>query len=208
MKSAKFVAAAGAAILTTALHAASIDMNDPRRSVGRQDDVRVDAQLTNDTISPGTPISLTWQIQNFTDSQVAVATRVIDATYDQDSRTITVSIGSEVPPDGTMPAMIVIKPGEKKVFQAAAVTKVAAAASRSRSPRYVQIKVSILRDLSPFLTLIARQTPTSKPQQLSDELFDRWFESTDTIFLNTLPVPWNAQASQNSFDAERRGAGF
>jgi hypothetical protein len=198
MKSAKFVAAAGAAILTTALHAASIDMNDPRRSVGRENDVRVDAQLINDTISPGAPISLTWQIQNFTDSQVAVATRVVDASYDEESRTITVSIGSEVPPDGNMPAMIVIKPGEKRVFQAAAVTRVGAAASRSRNgaPRYVQIKVSILRDLSPFLALIAQQTPTSKPQQLSDELFDRWFESTDTIFLNTLPVQWNAQASQ------------
>ena len=210
MKSLKFVAAVGAAILATTLDAASIDMNDPRRSVGREDDVRVDAQLLTDTVSPGTPIGVTWQIQNFTDSQVAVATRVIDATYDEDSRTITLSIGSEVPQDGNMPAMVVIAPGEKKVFRAAATARVTPSAARGRNaaPRFVQVKVSILRNLAPFLSLLARQTPTARPERLSDELFEQWFESTDTIFLNTLPVQWNAQSASSSVDAERSGTRF
>jgi hypothetical protein len=210
MKSLKFIAAVGATILATTLHAASIDMNDPRRSVGREDDVRVDAQLLTDTVSAGTPIGVTWQIQNFTDSQVAVATRVVDATYDEDSRTITLSIGSEVPQDGNMPAMVVIEPGEKKVFRAAATARVAPAATRSRNgaPRFVQVKVSILRNLAPFLSLLARQSPTARPESLSDELFEQWFESTDTIFLNTLPVQWNAQSTNSSVDVERRGTRF
>lgn len=207
---AKFAVTALATILAASLDAATIDMNDPRRALGREDDVRIDAQLLNDTVTPGAPIGVTWQIQNLTDMPVAVATKVCDASYDPDSRTITVAIGSEVPSDGTMPQMTVIAPGEKKVFRAAATPVISPAASRSErgsAPRYVQVKVSILRRLEPFLTLIKRQSPTAKPEQLSDELFDQWFESTDTIFLNSLPVQWNARA-QRPVDVEQRGIRF
>lgn len=207
---AKFAAAAFAAVaISAAAHAASIDMNDPRRSVGREDDVRIDAQLATDTLAPGAPVGVTWQIQNFTDVAVAVATKVVDASYDEDSRTITLAIGSEVPPDGTLPQMVLVAPGEKKIFRAAATPVLTAAAVRAggATPRFVQVKVSILRDLAPFIALIQAQTPAARPQQLSDELFDRWFESTDTIFLNTLPVQWNGRP-QRVIDVEQRSARF
>lgn len=205
---AKFAAAALAAIaISAAANAASINMNDPLRSVGREDDVRIDAQLVTDMVSPGSPVGVTWQIQNFTEHAIAVATRVVDASYDADSRTITLAIGSEVPQDGNMPAMVLVGPGEKKVFRAAATPSITVAAIRSASPRYVQVKVSILRDLDPFLTLIRAQSPSSKPQQLSDELFELWFESTDTIFLNTLPVQWSGKV-QKAIDVEQRSARF
>lgn len=205
----RLAAAAIATFLTTAAQAASIDMNDPRRSVGRQDDVRIDAQLVTDTVSPGSPVGVTWQIQNFTDTAVAVATRVVDASYDEDSRTITLTIGSEVPQDGNMPAMVLVAPGEKKVFRAAATPAITAAALRTGGgqPRYVQVKVSILRDLEPFIALIRSQVPNAKPQQLSDELFERWFESTETILLNTLPVQWSAKAHK-AIDVEQRSLRF
>ena len=205
----KFAAAAIATLLVTAAHAASIDMNDPRRSVGREDDVRIDAQLITDTVSAGSPVGVTWQIQNFTDAAVAVATRVVAASYDEDSRTITLAIGSEVPQDGNMPAMVLVAPGEKKVFRASATPAMNAATARTLGgvPRYVQVKVSILRDLEPFIALIRSQVPNAKPQQLSDELFERWFESTDTIFLNSLPVQWSAKA-QKVIDVEQRSARF
>jgi hypothetical protein len=187
----------------------AIDMNDPRRALGREDDVRIDAQLVNDNVSPGSPIGVTWQIQNLSAQPVAVAPKVIDASYDQDSRTITLAIGSEVPDDGNMPQMTVIAPGEKKVFRSAATPVISPVArgERSPSPRFVQVKVSILRKLEPFLNLIRRQSPTAKPERLSDELFDQWFESTDTIFLNSLPVQWSARA-QRLIDVEQRGARF
>ena len=137
------------------LHAAAaiadtIDMDDPRRTVGREGDVRIDAQLVQDTVSPGTPIGVAWQIQNFSKSPVAVADKVADATYDQDTRTITLSIGSEVPQDGKMPHVVTVAPGEKKVFRTGATPMLGATATRSpqAGPRYVQVKVSILRDLA------------------------------------------------------------
>lgn len=193
MKSSRVLLAAVAAIAisTTASPAARIDMNDPRRALGREDDVRVDAQLVRDTVSPGSPIGVTYQIQNFTDEPVAIAHRVSDASYDLDSRTITLSIGAEVPVDGNMPEMITIAPGEKKVLTAAAIPSLGAQAIRPAAratPRFVQVKVTILRGLQAFKSLLERQAQTSAPQELPDELFDRWFENSNSIFLNALPV--------------------
>ena len=206
---ANYAAAALAIAISAAADAATINMNDPLRSVGREGDVRIDAQLVTDSVSPGSPVGVTWQIQNFTEKTVAVATRVVSASYDTDSRTITLTIGAEVPQDGNMPAMVLVGPNEKKVFRAAATPTITVAAARAggSGPRYVQVKVSILRELDPFLSLIQAQTPTSKPQLLSDELFELWFESTDTIFLNTLPVQWTGKV-QKAIDVEQRSVRF
>jgi hypothetical protein len=173
---------------------AAIDMNDPRRVVGREDNVRIDAQLVRDTVSPGSPIGITWQIQNFTSEPVAVASKVTSASYDMESRTITLAVGAEVPVDGNMPQMVVIAPGEKKVFRAGATPSYNAAAMRAGGnlPGFVQVKVSILRDITPFAT-----TPYGR--RLTDAQFDEWFEATDTIFLNTVPVSFSPR--RNLFDA-------
>lgn len=186
------------------LHAAaasadSIDMDDPRRTVGREGDVRVDAQLVQDTVSPGAPIGVVYQIENLSKAPVAIADRVAHATYDADARTITVSIGSEVPQDGKMPRIVTIAPGEKKIFRTGATPVLAGSRSPLTEPRYVQVKVSILRDVAPFATAVAAQP-------LSDALFDKWFEANDTIFLNTVPVRFSARHPNNGFAAaDQRG---
>lgn len=169
-------------------------MDDPRRVVGREDDVRIDAQLVQDTVSPGSPVGITWQLQNFTRTPVAVAHKVMAASYDTETRTITLSVGAEVPADGNMPQMVVIAPGEKKVFRAGATPSYNAAAMRAGGalPGYVQVKVSIIRDIMPFAT-----TPFG--QRLTDAQFDQWFEANDTIFLNTVPVSFSPR--RNLFDA-------
>lgn len=173
---------------------AVIDMDDPRRVVGREDNVRIDAQLLHDTVSPGSPIGVTYQIQNLTDAPVAVATKVMSASYDMDSRTITLAVGAEVPVDGNMPQIVVIAPGEKKVFRAGATPTYNAAAMRAGGslPAYVQVKVSILRDVAPFAT-----TPSGR--RLTDAQFDEWFGANDTIFLNTVPVSFSPR--RNLYDA-------
>ena len=206
---ANFVAATIAAVVVSAAaDAATIDMNDPLRAKGREGDVRIDAQLVTDAVSPGAPVGVTWQIQNFTESPVAVATKVVDASYDADSRTITLTIGSEVPEDGNMPQMVLVAPGEKKVFRAAATPAIPPGAARpGGAPRYVQVKVSILRKLEPFLALIHGQAPAARPHRLSDELFEQWFESTDMIYLNSLPVHWSSRTNK-VIDVEQRSARF
>lgn len=192
--------------------APKIDMTDPRRALGREDDVRVDAQLLQETVSPGSPLGVTYQIQNLTKVPVAVAEKVCAASYDSDSRTITLAIGSEVPVDGAMPRLAVIPPGEKKTFTAGATLRLAVAASKSpfsSTPRFVQIKVSLLRDIDPFLELIAAQSKSQNPAPvaLSDAQFESWLESNDTIYLNALPIQFEAKGRGSFRDiADRSGA--
>lgn len=187
-----------------AAQAAGINMENPHRALGREGDIRVDAELVLPVVSPGTPIAVRYQVQNFSGTSVALADRVSDASYDADTRTITVGIGSEVPPDGNLPHIVLISPGEKKVFRAAATPMLNAAAIRrsaASAPRFVQIKVAIIRDVQPFVSLIERQQ--RGPQRFPDELFDAWFESTETILLNSVPVEWKPI---RTLDAEDRSA--
>lgn len=202
----KSLALLASLMLTAAAAAASIDMDDPRRALGREGDVRVDAQLTRDTVTAGAPVAITYQIHNLSGSAVAIAHRQMDATYDEDERTIVFSVGSEVPPDGNMPQMTLIAPGEKKVFTAASTPSLRAAALRATMaivPRFVQVKVAILRDVRPYLELIQSQNGRGK-HRLSDELFEQWFESNETIYLNAIPVRYTAPPPS---DLERRQGG-
>jgi hypothetical protein len=187
-------------LTSVAAQADSIDMDDPRRALGREDDVRVDAQLVSDTVAAGVPIGVTFQIQNLTKVAIAIADKVASASYDSETRTITLVVGSEVPQEN-MPHVIVIAPNEKRILRASATPALNAAAMRAGlggTPRYVQVKVSILRNLTPFQTLIDRQA--QGPQRLSDELFEVWFESNDTILLNSVPVMF--KNGKNGWDAE------
>jgi hypothetical protein len=155
------------------------------------------------------PIGVTYQIQNLSTSSIAVADKVSDASYDEDTRTITIGCGSEVPADGNLPHMVVIQPGEKKVISAAALPMLRADAMRtsfSAVPRFVQVKVAILRDIRPYAALIQQQQQEKRATKvrLSDELFERWFESNDTILLNSVPVRFEAAPPA---DAERHNSG-
>lgn len=191
-------------IYAVAANAAGVDMDEPRRALGREGDVRIDAQLNQDTVSPGAPIGVTWQIENFSSEPVAVAERVADASYDLETRTITVAIGSEIPGE-TLPRLTLIKPGEKKVFRSAATPAMNVRATNSpfdNVPRFVQVKVSILRNVAPFAELIQKQTAVQ--QRMSDEMFDQWLASNDTIYLNTLPVYF--QQRRNAVSAAERSA--
>jgi hypothetical protein len=191
-------------LYAAAASAAGIDMDDPRRALGREGDVRIDAQLLRDTVSPNSTIVVTYQVQNLSTAMLAIADKVADSSYDEETRTITVALGSEVPPDGSLPHMTVVRPGETKVLQStarAAMTAAAMRASMASVPRYVQVKVAVLRDVTPFAPLIDQQQAKGARHRLSDELFDRWIESSDTIFLNAIPVRFTPGEMS---DAERR----
>lgn len=179
------------ALVCGQLQAAKVDMKDERRAVATDEGVRIDAELTNDFVQPHFPVGVTYQIENTTARLIGVAEKVCDATYDKESRTLTVSIGSEIPKDGLMPRVVVVKPGEKRTFKAGV------SFSGPAVPRFVQIRVNILRDAAAFASLVERQL-------LDDKLFDHWIESNQAIDLNVLPVryrpamvPRDADASQH-----------
>ena len=135
MRSSKpFFAAVAATVIGTATAvAAHVDFNDPKRALGREGDVRVDAQLARDTVSPNAPVTVTYQIENLSRATVAVADKIFDITFDPDARTITFSIGAEVPPGPNMPHLAIIKPGEKRVLTGGAILHIATPSIRTPS---------------------------------------------------------------------------
>ena len=183
----------------TAAGAATIDMSDPRRTVALEDGIRIDAQIGSEFVSPRARIHVTYQIQNLSSEPVAIAEKACDASYDSDSRTITISLGMEVP--ASAPALVVISPGQKRVFTGSAPLRAnipELGPSFSNRPRIAQIKVNILRDLRPFSDLLKR------PRPLTDEEFDRWLESNESIFLNPIPVRYRPAETGRIGDASQR----
>lgn len=201
MKSSKrwfpLFAATAALLVAAAAQAARIDMKDPRRALGREDDIRVDCEMTQDTVSRSSPINITYRIQNLTNAPIAVADKMSTVTYDEDSRTITLSVGAEVP-DQTMPHVVVIPPGAKKTLTAGGVFNNIVAGDRGpMTPAYVQVRVNVLRDLTSFGNLIAQSEQSAKVA-IPDSLFDAWIDATDTIFCNTIPIHWTAGSPRNA----------
>jgi hypothetical protein len=199
------VIAATTLCTTTAAYAAGVDMKDPRRALALDDDLRIDAQLADDAIGSGSSVNVTFQIQNNTRKPVAIANKVSDSSYDPESQTVTISIGSEIPNGATMPHLSIVKAGETRTFTTAAMVHVVMPTAQSpfvAYPRYVQVQVNVLRDIAPFNELIARQRDAAQPP-LPDSLFETWVQNNDAIFLNAIPVHWKsgrAPGDQNGAD--------
>jgi hypothetical protein len=207
MRLSPFVTAMFVAAMASAAH---VDMSDPRRALGREDNIRIDAELIQDTISPNSSLSVVYQIQNFTNRTIGVADKVTDVTYDPDTGTVTFAIGAEVPVGAAMPHVATIAPGEKRVLTAGGVLH--AVVPRQRSPwtvvpRSVQIEVNVLRDVTPFATLLVQQAKSAVAPALPNDLFDRWVDATDSVFLNPIPVRWNGRDEHVSVDAAERTPG-
>jgi hypothetical protein len=190
-------------LIATAGHAATIDMKDPRRAVGAEDDVRVDAQLTTEVVSAHSPIGVKYQIHNLSSRTIAVADKMCEASYDGDSATIMLSIGSEVPNGGEMPRLVTIRSGETRTLTAGAMVKSSPTAQRIKVPAFVQIRVNVLRDAAPFMALMERQKRANAVIALSDEDFEQWLKLNESIVLNTIPVRYRVEET-HAADASRR----
>jgi len=197
---------AASLLAASAAMAAHVDFNDPRRALGREGDIRVDAELAQDSVSQTSPVNVTYQIENLSKTTIAVADKIFDTNFDADSRTITFSIGAEVPPGPNMPHLAIIRSGEKRVFSGGALVHIVTPNFRTpwtAVPRYVQIRVTVLRDVVPFQKLIEMQSRTAVPVPLPNEMFDRWVESSESVLLNTIPVYWKNENRRGTAESDR-----
>ncbi|HEV7570538.1 MAG TPA: hypothetical protein VGQ21_03475 [Thermoanaerobaculia bacterium] len=195
-------------LVSSTAEAGGVDFKDPRRALGREDDIKVDAQMLQETLSPGCPISVTYQVENLTSAPIAVADKIADATFDADSQTITVSIGAEIPEGAAMPHLTMIAPGQTRAFRIGASPQVVVANAKSpwaHVPRFVQIVVNVLRDLKPFANLIAQQAKSAVAPPLPNDLFDTWVASVSSVELNVLPVRWSNERQGVTAEAARSG---
>lgn len=205
-----FSAASVSLLIAAAAQAARVDMNDPRRALGREDNIRVDAELLQDSLSPTSSLSVNYQVQNLTNQIIGIADRISDVSYDPETATVTFSIGAEVPTGKSMPHVVTVAPGETRVLSAGGALHVAVPRQQtpwSVVPRYVQIKVNVLRDVAPFAALLAQQAKSAAAPALPNDLFDKWVDVNDAVLLNSIPVRWNARDAHPSVDAAERTPG-
>jgi hypothetical protein len=207
MKSSKqFVTAVIVSMVAATATAAHVDFNDPRRALGREGNVRVDAELAQDTVSANSPLTVTYQIENLTSLTIAVADKIVDTDFDADARTITLSIGAEIPPGPDMPHLVTIKSGEKRTFNAGALVHITVPDIRtpwSAVPRYVQVKVTVLKDVMPFATMIEQQNRNTTPVALPDSMFERWVEGSESVLLNSIPVYWRGESRRGTAESNQ-----
>ncbi len=182
-----------------------VNQNEPRRVVGTDNDVRIDGELFGDQLSPSITLPIKYDITNNRQAPIAIAELVPEVNYDEETRTVTVSIGSEVPGSTLLPHLISIKPGEKKSFSSIARVNIMLPAGTpiTRIPRQLQLKLNFLDDVTQFERLIAMTEKGLYDPKLADELFPKWLERNETVYTNSLPMRWTLPPAEEASPARR-----
>ena len=182
-----------------------VDMKEPRRLVATNNDVRVDVQVRGETLGPSTDIPLDYEITNNRDTPIAIAELVPDSTYDSETQTVTVTLGSEVPGQQFLPRLILIKPGEKKGFSSAArvnvpITELVDQNPFHRYPNGLRIRLNFLGDAKPFMELVGISERAVRDPKLANELFPKWVEQNESVITSVLPMRWIGTPATDSGD--------
>lgn len=190
-----------------------VNLKEPRRVVGTENDVRIDAEIDADRLSPSQTIKLKYDITNQRAMPIAIADIVPESTYDAETRTVTIGIGTEVPGEQMLPRLMVIAPGERKTFVAAAnVHLLIGSGPFVAVPNALRLKVNFLGDTSPFAKLISIPERGVHDPKLASELFPKWLEQNETVVTSSVPMRWAGQVDESiapvdSRARRRRGPG-
>lgn len=173
----------------------AVDMNEPRRIVGTENAIRVDAQVAGENARPGGTIPITYEITNQRSTSIAIADIITETSWDSETNTITVNVGSEVPGNELLPRLIEIGPGEKKTFTTSARLRNLAPMlindPMKRPPAAnFRLKVNFLGDTQPFRELIGISDRAVANAQLADALFPLWLERNEIVYTNSIPMRW------------------
>ncbi|MGH9458859.1 MAG: hypothetical protein ACRD2J_14595 [Thermoanaerobaculia bacterium] len=183
-----------------------VDLDEPRRVVGSESGVRLDAQIFSERVGTGSSVRLVWEVSNDRPDAIAIADLVPVVSYERAENTIVVHLGSEVPGNDFVPRLVRIAPGEKKVFEQAAKISLHMPPRTPFGgyPRFLQIRLSFLGETEPFESLIGISENAIRDAELADQLFTQWVEANDTIRTNAIPIEWIGADRPIEGDASRR----
>lgn len=187
----------------------AVDLKESRRVVGTENDVRIDAEVFGDKLSHATTLPLKYDITNHRAQTILIADLLPDSTYDDETQTVTITIGSEVPGEQMLPRLIPIAPGEKKTFNTAAHVAISSNAGTTpwmRKPRAVQLRVNFLTDPTAFQELISIPERAVADKDLAAKLFPKWVEQNETVTTNSLPMHWTGAGADATPAAMPGGA--
>lgn len=187
----------------------AVNMSEPRRVVGTESSVRLDAQIS-DEVRPGAPLAIQYEITNDRPHAIAVADILPETSWDGETRMVTISIGSEVPGTTMLPRLIRIGPGEKRQFTTTA-SLARVVPSRSADPRatnstLLRVRLNFLADTEPFAELIGIPEKAVANARRADELFAAWLEQNEVVYTNAVPVTITSFRPAGEVDASERSA--
>jgi len=186
-----------------------VNLKEPRRVVGTENDVRIDAEIEVDRLMPSQTINLKYDISNQRSMPIAIADIFPESSYDSETRTVTIGIGTEVPGEQLLPRLVVIAPGEKKTFVAAARVNILIPAGAPspfiRYPNALRVKVNFLGDTGPFAKLISIPERAVHDPQLAAELFPKWLEQNESVITGTVPMRWSGGVEEPQTPVQSRG---
>ena len=170
----------------------SVHMDEPRRIVGTENDVRLDAEIVGEHITPGAPIPIRYVITNQRSTTILVADLLPQTNYDPETGTVTIEIGTEIPGQEFLPRLIAISSGEKRSFTTKGVLNVMI---RERTlnnvvPRELRLRLNFLGETTPFEKLINIPEKAVHDPQLASDIFTKWVEGNETVVTNAIPMRW------------------
>jgi hypothetical protein len=191
----------------------AINMKEPRRMVGTENNVRVDAEIYGEEMIQGASIAIKYEITNQRATPILIADLIAQSSYDPDTRTVTIDVGSEIPGEELLPRLISIPSGERRTFNTGAHISIRIPPNSpwTPKPRALQLRINFLGDPAPFVKLVGIPERSVRDKKLADELFPKWVERNETVTTNALPMRWQGPRTGGIDDAapsrRRRGPG-
>lgn len=175
----------------------TVDMKEPRRMVGTENNVRVDAEIYGEDLVQGASIAIKYDITNERSSAILIADLIPQANYDPETRTVTIDIGSDIPGEQFLPRLVSVPSGERRSFKTGAhiYIQLPVGSASAPRPKALQIRVNFLGDPKPFVKLIDIPEKAIRDPQLAAELFPKWVEGNETVTTNALPMRWRGPRS-------------
>lgn len=201
-----------AALAFASCASSPVDLQESRRALGTESDVRVDAEVWGDKLSQSTTVPFKYDVTNQRPTSIAIAELIPAASYDPETQAVTIDVGTDVPGEEFLPRLIVIGPGEKRSFSGVAHVNIMLPVNRATSPmtsypKALQIKVNFLNDPQPFEMLVGISERAVHDPKLAAELFPKWLERNEVVLTNTLPMRWGAEDNPMPNAAGRRARG-
>ncbi|HYM60428.1 MAG TPA: hypothetical protein VEZ11_06000 [Thermoanaerobaculia bacterium] len=185
-----------------------VDLKQPRRVVATENGVRIDVEIDNDQLSANSVISLSYTITNERKTAIAIAEIMPESSYDPETQTVTVSLGTEVPGMELLPRLQQVNPGDKKSFATAAHVSILVPQSSTAPfihyPRALQVKINFINDTAPFAQLIGIPERAVHDRSLAAALFPKWMEATESLVTNAIPMRWQMQETAAPEPRRRR----
>ncbi|MBW3565862.1 MAG: hypothetical protein KY459_14210 [Acidobacteria bacterium] len=167
----------------------AVDKTELARLVGREGDVRIDAQILGSNLNLGSNIGIVWEVENLRPDPIAIADIVPEASYDPDTGVVSILLGSEVPGNQLLPRLDQILSGETRTFTTSA--RLGVRPARMGAAGYVRIRLAYLANTEPFAELIALEQKALRNPELAEQFFMPWVESIRFVTTNEVPLQWS-----------------